>query len=120
MNRAKLLASALALPAVSAVADDQATVYVRWVMGTTDGSVTYPGWNIDDIQITGVAVPPPPPVCVGDIDGDNDADVFDFAIMAANFGTAVDPGKDGDLDGDGDVDVFDFGIFGPDFGCPGP
>ena len=26
----------------------------RWIMGGTDGSVTYPGWNIDDIRIRGV------------------------------------------------------------------
>ncbi|UCG33468.1 MAG: hypothetical protein JSU68_02310, partial [Phycisphaerales bacterium] len=32
---------------ISAAADDQPTVYVRWCMGTSDGSNTYPGWNID-------------------------------------------------------------------------
>ncbi len=36
---------------ISAVADGEATVYIRWVMGPTDGSVYYQGWNIDDIQI---------------------------------------------------------------------
>lgn len=41
---------------ISAVADGQATVYVRWGMGATDGSVTYPGWNIDDIEVWGVDV----------------------------------------------------------------
>lgn len=39
---------------ISAVADGQATVYIRWAMGTTDGSVTYPGWNVDDVQIWGI------------------------------------------------------------------
>ncbi len=38
---------------ISAVADGHATVYVRWGMGTTDGSVVYPGWNIDDVSLTG-------------------------------------------------------------------
>ncbi len=38
---------------ISAVADGQSTVYVRWSMGTTDGSVTYCGWNIDDVEVTG-------------------------------------------------------------------
>jgi len=37
----------------ASVADNQATVYFRWAMGPTDDSVTYPGWNIDDVQITG-------------------------------------------------------------------
>ncbi|MBN1425931.1 T9SS type A sorting domain-containing protein [Candidatus Fermentibacteria bacterium] len=36
---------------ISAMADNQATVYVRWTMGPTDEGWTYCGWNIDDIQI---------------------------------------------------------------------
>jgi hypothetical protein len=58
------------------------------------------------------------PACSGDIDGDGDTDVFDFAILALNFGTAsgATPGQ-GDLDGNGSVDVFDFAIFAADFGC---
>jgi hypothetical protein len=39
---------------VAALADNQATVYVRWGMGPTDSSLTYPGWNIDDVQIIAV------------------------------------------------------------------
>jgi hypothetical protein len=38
---------------ISDVADNQPTVYIRWTMGPTDGSVTYPGWNIDDISLAG-------------------------------------------------------------------
>jgi subtilisin-like proprotein convertase family protein len=54
---------------IGGTADNQATVYVRWGMGTTDGSVVYQGWNIDDIQITGL-IPPK----LGDIDNDGDCD----------------------------------------------
>jgi C1A family cysteine protease len=39
---------------ISAVADRQETVYLRWTMGTTDGGWTYCGWNIDDIEIWGL------------------------------------------------------------------
>ncbi len=39
---------------ISAVADDQASVYIRWGMGPTDYSTSYPGWNIDDVSIVGV------------------------------------------------------------------
>lgn len=39
---------------LAAVADDQATVYVRWGMGPTDGGLTFPGWNIDDVQIVAI------------------------------------------------------------------
>jgi len=35
------------------VADGQATVYFRWGIGPTDESVTYSGWNIDDVRVTG-------------------------------------------------------------------
>ena len=31
--------------------DDQPTVYLRWVMGETDGGWRYCGWNIDDVEI---------------------------------------------------------------------
>ena len=58
-----------------------------------------------------------PPVCPGDVDGDGDTDVFDFGVLAANFGTGVPFNTSGDLDGDGDVDVFDFGLLAAGFGC---
>ncbi|MBN2584104.1 MAG: caspase family protein [Planctomycetes bacterium] len=38
---------------ISAVADDEETVYVRWLMGPTDTTVTYCGWNIDDVSLWG-------------------------------------------------------------------
>jgi len=41
-------------PVPSSVADGQATVFFRWGIGPTDDSVTYPGWNIDDVQVYGV------------------------------------------------------------------
>ena len=40
-----------AVPADSA--DNQATVYFRWGLGPTDDLVAYPGWNVDDVQVTG-------------------------------------------------------------------
>ncbi len=38
---------------ISAVADRQPAVYLRWLMGPTDYSVTFSGWNIDDIEFNG-------------------------------------------------------------------
>jgi subtilisin family serine protease len=35
------------------IAEGHATVYFRWGLGPTDDSVAYPGWNIDDVQVTG-------------------------------------------------------------------
>ncbi|MGB2824653.1 MAG: C25 family cysteine peptidase, partial [Phycisphaerae bacterium] len=43
---------------ISSVADEQAGVYVRWGMGPTDWSVTYPGWNLDDVTLTGTPAGP--------------------------------------------------------------
>ncbi len=36
---------------ISPWADDEATVFLRWTMGTTDDSYVYCGWNIDDVQL---------------------------------------------------------------------
>jgi hypothetical protein len=45
---------------ISAVADQQPTVYLRWTMGTTDSGWRYSGWNIDDVEIWGLADFEPP------------------------------------------------------------
>jgi len=42
---------------IGAIADNQPYVQVRWVMGPTDGSNEYCGWNLDDIQILGIGTP---------------------------------------------------------------
>jgi len=39
---------------IASVADNQPTVFLRWVMGRTDAGVAYHGWNIDDVEVTGV------------------------------------------------------------------
>jgi hypothetical protein len=43
---------------LSAVADGQPDVRVRWGMGPTDGSWRFCGWNIDDVEIWGLAPSP--------------------------------------------------------------
>ena len=56
---------------ISAVADGQPTVYIRWTMGPTTSSATnYPGWNIDDVQIWGVVHNS----CTGIMEGDFNSD----------------------------------------------
>ena len=40
---------------ISAIADNQPTVYLRWAMGPTDGLNQYCGWNIDDLALTGLS-----------------------------------------------------------------
>jgi hypothetical protein len=46
---------------ISSVADNESTVYIRWTMGITDGSWQYSGWNIDDVEIWGLAPGSPVP-----------------------------------------------------------
>lgn len=90
---------------ISAVADNQPTVYLRWGMGTTDSSVTYPGWNIDDIQILGLV--PVPTGCEGDADGSGSVDIDDLTYVVLRLG-AVAPNDDGaDVDESGMVDTAD-------------
>ncbi|MCH7812571.1 MAG: hypothetical protein IID40_00990 [Planctomycetes bacterium] len=62
---------------ISAVADDQATVTLRWTMGATDGGLQYCGWNIDDVRLTSVE-------CQGirgDHDGGGTIDLADYAAF---------------------------------------
>lgn len=43
---------------VSEIADGQPTLFLRWVMGSSDSSEAYAGWNIDDVEVSGVMPPP--------------------------------------------------------------
>lgn len=38
---------------ISAYADNQSTVYIRFTQGTSDGGWRYCGWNIDDLRVVG-------------------------------------------------------------------
>jgi len=101
---------------LAATADHQPTVYIRWVMGPTDHSVTYPGWNIDDIEIWALQ---PSPYAVGDVNCDMAIDFGDinpfilaltnpsaYAIMYANCNI-----MNADINGDGSVDFGDINPF---------
>lgn len=54
---------------ISAIADNQPTVYIRWGLGPTNNSGTYPGWNIDDVEVTGLDMPPAVPGAPQPADG---------------------------------------------------
>ena len=58
---------------ISAVADNQPQVYIRWGMGPTDSSVTYCGWNIDDVSLSGV--------------GTTNSDYYKFTLAANHTAT---------------------------------
>lgn len=112
-NDAEVADSAWVLQEVdlSAVADNQPTVYVRWTMGTSDGSVTYCGWNIDDIRLYSIQCDG----LFGDFNGDDRVAQDDFNRLGVCFsGPGVN--ADGgcaifDFDADADVDLRDFTVF---------
>ncbi len=99
---------------ISALADYQPTVYIRWTMGTTDVGWRYCGWNIDDVQILGVEPGPPP--CPEDLTGDGHVGQDDLGELLGAYGQ----NDGGDIDGDGDTDQADLGallgMYGED--CP--
>jgi gingipain R len=87
---------------LSAIADGQETLYLRWTMGTTDQGWNFCGWNIDDIELWGVTEPDCsdkdgddhlPLYCGGDDCDDDDPDVHPGAPEAC------DDGVDNDCDG---------------------
>jgi hypothetical protein len=100
---------------ISQWADNQPTVWIRWGMGPTDSSVTYPGWNIDDIEIWGV-VPYVPTLCPGDMNCDGqvtyaDIDGFVEALAGESSWSHECPWLNADTTGDGDVTYADIDPF---------
>ncbi len=101
---------------ISGVADNAATVYVRWVMGETDTSVTYPGWNIDDIELWGVV---PFEVATGDLNCDGYVNFDDInPFVTAMVGQAEYEAEypdcnwlNGDTDANGTVNFDDINGF---------
>jgi|GEM_PF-1313264 len=88
---------------ISGTADRESVVYIRWIMGPSDSSITYPGWNVDDIEIHAIVAP----LCPGDLDSDGDVDLADLAQLLAHYGDQGAAYAEGDIDGDGDVDLSD-------------
>lgn len=89
---------------ISAIADNAPTLYLRWTMGTTDTSVTYHGWNIDDIRIK--AQEPVTP-CTGDANLNGAVDIDDLNVVLSNWGQSGMAWTQGDMSGDGNVDIDD-------------
>lgn len=101
---------------ISAIADNQPTVYIRWGIGPTDGSVSYPGWNIDDVEILGVL---PLTANPADLDGDGIVGAGDLALMLGNWGPCESMPCIGDLDGDGAVGATDLALLLGSWGAAG-
>lgn len=104
---------------ISAVADNQPTVYLRWTMGPTDGILRFCGWNIDDIQLQAALCEP----TEGDYNGDGAVDDDDYAQFESCYSdTSGSPGPGCgifDFDSDGDVDCDDWSAFRSAWTGPG-
>jgi hypothetical protein len=99
---------------ISATADDQPAVYVRWGYQIGSGAYPYSGWNIDDVQLVGM-----PLVTPGDLDCDGaitfgDINAFVLALGGYAGYHAAYPAclwLNADCDGNGAVDFGDINAF---------
>ena len=104
---------------ISAYADEQPEVYVRWghTVGLEGGPLALGGWNIDDVVIT--ALQCEPALILGDLNCDGAVDFFDIDPFVLAI---TDPGGytgeyaecdilAGDCNDDGLVDFFDIEPF---------
>jgi hypothetical protein len=99
---------------LSGLADGQGQVYLRWGMGPTHVRATYPGWNIDDVEIWGVVH-----VAAGDTNCDgavNNFDITPFVLSLTDPAAyaAAYPGcsrLNGDINADAQVNNFDITPF---------
>jgi hypothetical protein len=106
---------------ISTYADGEPTVYLKWVMGTSDGGWEYCGWNIDDITIYAMDCTPN---ATGDHDSNGVVDLYDFSWMQDCFsdaGASYPPAMGCevfDFNQDGDIDADDYDSFYPLFVAP--
>ncbi len=90
---------------ISAIADGQSDVRIRFTMGATDGSVTYCGWNLDEVEVIGVI---PNNGVEGDLNGDGIVNGADMGLLLSSWGACA--GCPADLNGDGVVNGADMGL----------
>ncbi len=105
---------------ISALADNQPSVSFRWGMGPTDGSVTYHGWNIDDLEIIGLPTAAPCPADITPAGGNGTVNIDDLVAVLNAFGPC--PGCPADITppgGNGVVNIDDLVAVLNAFGaCP--
>jgi len=113
---------------ISAVADSQATVYIRWMMAAEDALYTFGGWNIDDIQIMGIYNLMGTEIMCGDTNGDETLNLFDITYLISYLylgGPQPSPIIKADVNSDNEINIFDITYLitylylgGPEPDCP--
>ena len=98
------LASAISAPVDIKDGPDGALYY----LARGDGSVY---WIVSTVT---PSLSPSPLVKPGDLDGDNDVDIFDYNQLLTDFGKTGNLAAD--IDKNGKVDIFDYNILLTNFG----
>jgi hypothetical protein len=88
--------------------------FFRALSSGVGGGLKSSDCGLDNLVIT--VTTPPPPGCVGDLNGDGAVNTADLVVFLARFGTTVTPGGTGDLNGDGAVNTSDLTVFLGRFG----
>jgi len=76
---------------ISAIADSQPEVHLRWTMGPTDGGLRYIGWNIDDVRVVSLGCRST--VCIGDRGNvllEPDCEPFDQTVDISDLTNMID------------------------------
>lgn len=94
---------------ISAIADGQPTVYVRWGMGPTNRKNHYSGWNIDDVELTGLASASS--ALIGDFEPDCDVDADDLTRLIYYWLSFCGDCEGTDLVADSIINLADFQVF---------
>jgi len=104
---------------ISSIAASQSQVLLRWTMGTTDSSVVYCGWNIDDVLVSftqecsTAPTPTPTPGCNNDGDVNQDYNIssedaqLTFMIALGSYSPSWVEECSADCDGSGAVTAGD-------------
>ena len=101
---------------ISATADGESTVYLRWSHAVGEFAYAYSGWNIDDVVISAVDGSTTEP-CDGDIDESGTVGADDLLAVIGDYGCSSNCSAD--VNGDGVVDTNDLLIvIGSWGGCP--
>jgi C1A family cysteine protease len=113
---------------ISAVADSQATVYLRWMMTVDNATYTFGGWNIDDIQLVAIYNTLGTDILCGDVNNDEDLNLFDITHLITFLylgGPPPEPLIKADVNSDGNINIFDIAYIisylylgGPAPDCP--
>jgi agmatine/peptidylarginine deiminase len=102
---------------ISTIADEHATVYIRWGYRVGSGAYAYSGWNIDDIQLVAIPTTVPGDLnCDGTYGQGSFGDINPFVLLLTNPGLwqTTYPGcplLNGDINGDGSVNFGDINPF---------